>query len=797
MENKQRLTGLTAAEVIERRENGLSNVSSQKAGKSVKEIVISNTFTYFNFIFLIITVLLCIVGSFRNLTFLPIVIGNTLVGIVQEIRAKKTIDKMNLLNAPHAVAVRDGQRIKLRSEELVKDDIVIFYSGNQICADAKVLKGSVTVIEALLTGEEDEITKNAGDRLLSGSFIVSGECLAVLENVGDSSYISKLTAEAKSQQDGEQSEMIKAINKIVKWMGIILIPIGGVLFYQSFFVKHLAFKSSVVSTVAAVIGMIPEGLYLLTTAALALGTIRLAKRKVLLNDMKSIEALARVDVLCVDKTGTITEPEMQVNKLIELADTRDLPDTGFKEMLFNYVSAAKDNNSTMEALRGYFEGFNAEKMPPLTVLPFTSAVKYGAVTFKTGTWLLGAPEFVLKSIAAPLKKQVEEYTLKGYRVLVFAYQYDPLTESGPQADILPVGLIVMANAIRKNAPATFRYFKAQGVKIKVISGDNPATVAEIARLAGIDNAENYIDAALLDTDEKLYNAAREYTVFGRVTPRQKQKLVSAMQEMGHTVAMTGDGVNDILAMKRADCGIAMASGSEAVSQAARVVLMDSDFAHMPSVVAEGRRVVNNIQRSASLFLVKNIFSLLLSVTASVLMISYPLEPAHISLISMFTIGLPGFLLALESNKSKINGHFLKNVLKMALPAALTDTVTVGSLALFGEVFGLNKSDVATAATLVLAAVGFMILRHISTPLNKYRLFVFVINIIGMILCFLFVPQLFSIVRIPATIMQLVIIFSFAAESLFRIFTWAVEHSGDSIKRRLAKRPKRRKASHSR
>ena len=345
--------------------------------------------------------------------------------------------------------------------------------------------------------------------------------------------------------------------------------------------------------------------------------------------------------------------------------------------------------------------------------------------------------------------------------------------------------------------STFRYFKAQGVKIKVISGDNPATVAEIARLAGIDNAENYIDAALLDTDEKLYNAAREYTVFGRVTPRQKQKLVSAMQEMGHTVAMTGDGVNDILAMKRADCGIAMASGSEAVSQAARVVLMDSDFAHMPSVVAEGRRVVNNIQRSASLFLVKNIFSLLLSVTASVLMISYPLEPAHISLISMFTIGLPGFLLALESNKSKINGHFLKNVLKMALPAALTDTVTVGSLALFGEVFGLNKSDVATAATLVLAAVGFMILRHISTPLNKYRLFVFVINIIGMILCFLFVPQLFSIVRIPATIMQLVIIFSFAAESLFRIFTWAVEHSGDSIKRLLAKRPKRRKASHSR
>lgn len=788
-----RLTGLTSDEVRKRKQAGLSNRTSVQAGKSVKEIIISNTFTYFNFIFLVITVLLCIVGSIRNLTFLPIVIGNTLVGIIQEIRAKKTIDKMNLLNAPHAIAVRDGQKIKLRAEELVKDDLVIFSAGDQICADARVVNGSVMTNEALLTGEEDEISKVPGDRLLSGSFIVSGQCYARLENVGDESYISKLTAEAKSVDNSEQSEMIRSINKIVKWMGIILIPIGSILFYQSFFVKHITFSDSIVSTVAAVIGMIPEGLYLLTTVALALGTIRLSRRKVLLNDMKSIEALARVNVLCVDKTGTITEPKMQVRQLIRLENNDALPDIPTEAMLKAYVAASKDTNATMEALREYSKGIKTDiSLPaPLSVIPFSSSVKFGSAEFENGTWVLGAPEFVLKNELDSLKKQIAEYAEKGYRILAFAYQKSPLDNNNTDDDIVPAALVIISNSIRKNAKATFQYFKAQGVKVKVISGDHPETVSEIARLAGIENAENYIDASLLDTDEKLEKAASYYTVFGRVTPKQKQKLVHALQNMGNTVAMTGDGVNDILAMKDADCGIAMASGSEAVSQAAKVVLMDSDFAHMPSVVAEGRRVVNNIQRSASLFLVKNIFSLLLSLTASVLMISYPLEPAHVSFVSMFTIGLPGFLLALESNKSRIDGHFLKGVLKNALPAALTDTVTVGSLAVFGEVFGINKNDIATASTLVLTVVGFMILRHISLPLNKYRLLVFFTNIIGMLLCFLFVPQLFSIVRLPATIMQMVIIFSFAAESLFRIFTVAVENGGKKIKKASGKTHLRR------
>lgn len=787
---KYSFKGLNDDEVDMRFERGLTNASDNSAGKTVKEIVISNTFTYFNFIFAVVTVLLCIAGSFRNLTFLPIVIGNTLIGIFQEIRAKKTLDKMSLLNAPHAAVIRNGKVFRVHSEDLVKDDIVIFSAGDQICADARVLEGSVTANEALLTGEEDEIDKQPGSHLLSGSFIVSGECCAVLENVGRKSYISKLTAEAKNVDDGEQSEMIRSINKIVKWMGIILIPIGAILFYQGFFINHESFSDSIVSMVAAVIGMIPEGLYLLTTAALALGTIRLAKRKVLLNDMKSIEALAWADVLCVDKTGTITEPKMQVQSIVPIGEDKDgadgefQGDDNFADMLYRYVYASKDNNATMEALKEFC--LNREDAPdtylPQYVMPFSSAVKYGAITFRhKGTWVLGAPEFVLGEGVTELKPQIDGFAQKGYRVLVFACQDERPDVDGLSEDIRPVGLVVLSNAIRKNAKATFKYFNKQGVTVKVISGDHPETVAEIARLAGIENADKYIDAALLDNDKKIARAAAEYTVFGRVTPRQKQKLVHALQNQGHTVAMTGDGVNDILAMKDADCGIAMASGSEAVSQAANVVLMDSDFARMPNVVSEGRRVVNNIQRSASLFLVKNIFSLLLSITASILMLTYPLEPAHISLISMFTIGAPGFLLALEKNNSRIDGHFMRNVLMKALPAGLTDAIVVGSLAIFGDVFGIAKNDVSTAATLVLAVVGFMILRHISTPLNKFRIFVFVLNIVGMILCFFLVPNLFSIVKLPATIVQLVIIFSFAAESIFRILTAITENGVAYVK----------------
>lgn len=761
--------GLSEREARKRAQEGLSNETVTQAGKSVKDIIISNTLTYFNFIFLIITVLLCIVGSFRNLTFLPVIIGNTLVGIFQEIRAKKTLDKMSLINSPHAEVIRDGIRKKIRSSSLVLGDTVIFSAGDQICADARVISGEVFVNEALLTGEEDEIKKSVGDRLLSGSFIVSGECCAVLESVGKESYISKLTMQAKTVDTKEQSEMIRSINKIVKWMGIILIPIGSILFYQSFFIKHDSFANSVVSMVAAIIGMIPEGLYLLTTAALALGTIRLAKKKVLLNDMKSIESLARVDILCVDKTGTITEPSMQVRTVIDAEDFSEKDSEFNMEMLFNYINASIDKNSTMNALKSFLAE-NSENIQSfktaLEVKPFSSAYKYGIAAFENGTYILGAPEFVLKDKASDYSELTDKYVKKGYRVLCFARMNE--------SNVSPLLFIILSNALRTGAQKTFRYFKEQGVTVKVISGDHPETVSEIARLAGIENYDSFIDATKLDTKEKIEKAALTYTVFGRVTPKQKQMLVKAMQKKNHTVAMTGDGVNDILALKDADCSIAMASGSEAVSQVAQVVLLDSDFSKMPSVVLEGRRVVNNVQRSASLFLVKNIFSLLLSILASVLLLSYPLEPTHISLISMFTIGIPGFLLALESTKNRIEGSFLKNVLRAALPAGLTDAIVVGSLTIFKQVFNLPKADVATASTLILSFVGFMILRRISLPFNKYRLSVFLINILGMVLTLFFIPNFFKVVMIPVTSIQLTILFSFAAESIFRALSVIID-----------------------
>lgn len=774
--------GLSETEAAKRAQSGLSNESVTQAGKSVKDIILSNTLTYFNFIFLIITVLLCIVGSFRNLTFLPVIIGNTLVGIFQEIKAKKTLDKMNLINSPHAEVIRDGIRKKIRSSSLVLGDTVIFASGDQICADARVISGEIFVNEALLTGEEDEIKKSVGDRLLSGSFIVSGECCAVLESVGKESYISKLTMQAKTVDTKEQSEMIRSINKIVKWMGIILIPIGSILFYQSFFIKHNSFADSVVSMVAAIIGMIPEGLYLLTTAALALGTIRLAKKKVLLNDMKSIESLARVDILCVDKTGTITQPSMQVRTVINAEDFTENESVLNNEMLFNYINASVDTNTTMKALKSYLKE-NSDKIQffkaALELKPFSSAYKYGTATFENGTFILGAPEFVLKDKVSDYSGLTDKYIKKGYRILCFAR----LKESS----VCPLLFIVLSNALRIGAQKTFRYFKEQGVTVKVISGDHPETVSEIARLAGIENYDKFIDATKLDTKEKIEKAALTYTVFGRVTPKQKQMLVKAMQRKNHTVAMTGDGVNDILALKDADCSIAMASGSEAVSQVAQVVLLDSDFSKMPSVVLEGRRVVNNVQRSASLFLVKNIFSLLLSILASVLLLSYPLEPTHISLISMFTIGIPGFLLALESNRNRIEGSFLKNVLRAALPAGLTDAIIVGSLTVFKQVFNLPKADVATASTLILSFVGFMILRKISLPFNKYRLGVFLINILGMVLTLFFIPNFFKVVMIPVTSIQLTILFSFAAESIFRALSVIIDKNPKLKKRNKSKK----------
>ena len=775
--------GLTSAEVNERINKGLVNQADTSTEKSTKEIILSNTLTYFNLIFLVLTVLLCLVGSFRNLTFLPIVIGNMLIGIFQEIRAKKTLDKMNILNAPHAVVVRDGMEQQILSEELVQDDVIILSAGDQICADAIVIDGSIQVNESLLTGEADEVEKTSDSELLSGSFVVSGQCYARLVKVGNESYISKLTREAKAMGSGEQSEMIRSINQIVKWVGIVIIPIGALLFYQSHYVNHETIRRSVTATVAAIIGMIPEGLYLLTTVALALSTINLAKKKVLLHDMKSIEALARVDVLCVDKTGTITKPDMNVKQLVKSSKS-EMTVEEFEGLLADYTLASKDNNSTMQALKSYIDekaaGVVTHRQPVL-VYPFSSTTKYGGALFSDGMYLLGAPEFIMRDKFDLISDEISDFTKDGDRVLLFGKYDGSDIKDGLTGKVTPLGYVVLANQIRENAQKTFEYFKNQGVMIKVISGDNPNTVSEIAMQAGIENAENYVDATTLDTGAKLRDAVDKYTVFGRVTPKQKQKLVKALQRKGHTVAMTGDGVNDILAMKDADCSVAMASGSEAAAQAAQVVLLDSDFAHMPDVVYEGRRVVNNVQRSASLFLVKNIFSLLMALFSVIFMITYPLEPAQISLISMFTIGAPGFLLALEANKSRIEGHFMTNVLLKALPGGLTDVIAVGALVVCGEVLGLKPASVGTAATMVLSVVGFMILFKISEPLNKMKHGIIWLNVAGLVFSGIFLKKLFALSDMSNICVLLMIVFGFAAESLFRYLTIIVGKIENKIK----------------
>ena len=760
--------GLTSRQVQEHRLHGWTNRAVEPPSKTTKEIVHENVFTYFNLIFVILAVLLCLVGSFRDLTFLPVIIANTLIGIVQEIRAKQVLDKLTMLNAPHATVVRDGKRSVIDAENLVIDDIVIFKAGNQVCADAVVSAGEVQVNESLLTGEADEITKRKGDRLMSGSFIVSGQCHARLDKVGADSYISKLTLQAKEMQDGEQSEMIRSLDKLVKCVGVAIIPIGLVLFSQAFFFQHDGFRESVTSMIAAVIGMIPEGLYLLASVALAVSSVRLAQKKVLLHDMKCIETLARVDVLCVDKTGTITENTMKVMDVIETDEYDKDEMEPLRTMIGDFAAAMTKDNITMAAVKEYFTTTSGKKA--LARTGFSSATKYSSVTFEDGAYVLGAPEFVLKEKYGDYAEEITEHASTGARVLVFG-TYDGEIDGNPlDRAVTPLGFVLLANPIREAAKETFEYFAEQGVEVKVISGDNPITVSNVAKQAGIKNAEKYVDASMLENEGELRKAVLRNTVFGRVTPAQKRKFVRILKEAGHTVAMTGDGVNDVLALKDADCSIAMASGSDAAAQASQLVLLESDFSCMPQVVLEGRRVVNNIQRSASLFLVKNIFSFLLSLISVVFMFTYPLEPSQVSLISMFTIGVPAFFLALEPNKNIIKGHFLTNVFLKALPAALTDALAVGALVIFGRTFGVDSTDISTAATMLLAIVGFMILYKISAPMNKIRAGILGGCIAGLLFCSIFLKDLFAITGMTPECVMLFVVFAIATEPVLRYLT---------------------------
>ena len=764
------LKGLTSLEVEERIRQGKINKNLAETDRPVWEIVKRNTFTFFNLIFAVIAVLISLVQAWNQLIFLPIIVINTVVGIYQEIRAKRYLDEMTLLHAPQSTVIRNGKQEKIASDDLVEEDIIILKTGNQIVADARIVEGSIFVNESLLTGEADEIEKNVDDKLLSGSFVVSGEAKVILEKVGKDSYISKLTEQAKLVSHGEDSEMLRALNKLLKWVSFIILPIAVILFTQNYFVNHNTLQTSVVAMVAAVIGMIPEGLYLLTTIALTLSSVKLARNQVLLHNMKSIESLARVDVLCVDKTGTITEPRMSVEQVF-VSPSSEMNEQKFMGVLSNYISANSDDNDTMKAIREFMlaKGDLQNQITGVKkIIPFSSKVKYSAVCFENESYLLGAPEIVLGKNYEKISSEINHLLKEGFRVLVLARTEEKNYEQlnlGTQA----LGYVVLANPIRENARETFNYFAQQGVNIKVISGDNPQTVSAVAKRAGIMRAEHFIDANLLKTEEDLDQAIESYTVFGRVTPDQKRRLVQDLKRKGHTVAMTGDGVNDILAMKSADCSIAMASGSDAATQVAQVVLLDSDFGHMTQVVTEGRRVVNNVQRSAILFLVKNLFSIILAIISAIFVFTYPLQASQLSLISLFTIGIPGFLLSLEENDKRIEKDFIKNVILKALPASLTEITAVLGGVIAGAAFKLTASEISTSAVILLAVVGFMILTKISAPLNRFKMGIIIFNIVGIILSGFIFNSLFSISKISLDSFVLVALLSLFSESLFRNF----------------------------
>ena len=778
--------GLSGARAAELLQQGKGNTQIENIGKTNREIIRENIFTYFNLIFFIMAILLIISGAWNSLTFLPVIICNALIGIFQGIKAKNILDRLKVLHQTTVTAIRDGEETIVYVDKLVLGDVIVLTAGSQICADARVVEGEISVNEALLTGEADEINKKAGDELMSGSFVVSGRCLAELTRVGQDSYISKLMLKAKKMPSSEQSEMVRSINKIVAFAGLIIIPIGILLFVQSFYIQGNSFAESVPSMVAALIGMIPEGLYLLLSITLGLSTIRLARQKVMLHDMRSIETLARVDTICVDKTGTITDNSMLVADAV-LSDGSKEPAAldFYVNLIADYIGCVPDDNITMHALEDYFPIRNSRTC--VSFHPFSSKYKYSGVQFKDGTYIMGAPEFVLQDEYQNYKDLIDSYASVGLRVLCFAAYYggagdsavidenaDDLSVELPNghlkgAKTKPLVFILLQNPIRENAPATFAYFRKQGVNVKVISGDNPMTVSNVAKNAGIENSDKYVDASTLE-DIDIPDAVREYTVFGRVSPEQKQKIVKALKRDGHTVAMTGDGVNDILAMKDADCSVAMAAGSDAAVQAAQVVLMDSDFANMPKIVAEGRRNINNIERTATLFLVKNIFSLLLAVFSIINVLTYPLQPSQITMVSLFNIGIPGFFLAMEPNNRRIEGHFLIKVLLKAMPAALTDFLAIAALVVFGNTFGVEQSDISVAATFLLAIVGFIILANICYPLNTYRLRVIGGCVLGMIVAAIVFNDLFSISHVSMKCAMLFVLFAIATEPFMRYLT---------------------------
>ena len=764
------MTGLTNEQVQERIAEGKVNVNENPNTRTYKQIILENTLTFFNFLNIALLVLVLFVRSYKNSMFMGIILINTVIGIIQEIRAKKTIDKLAILTESKTVVLREGKKWSISTEKLVLDDLIFLKTGDQVPADVKVLEGTVEVNESLLTGESDNLSKSQGDELFSGSFVTSGEACCQVIHVGKDNYASQITSEAKEFKR-HNSELRNSLNAILKVISIIIVPLGAMLFYKQYMIVGDTLEDSVVNMVAAVLGMIPEGLVLLTSVALTLGSMVLATKKTLVQELYCIETLARVDTLCLDKTGTITEGTMKVED-VQLYDTAQTtvvqhtakfdPETGepvqnvpalkpevtvsaekengqiqetvnsetlsqeerqklqeIDHIMGNMMSVLHDQNATADALRKRFPSRNDLKL--IHAIPFSSDRKYSGAVFEgRGTYLMGAAQFLFPEGNEELLEHCSSYAQEGYRILVLAHSEQETKGTERPTGLEPLGLFLITDVIREEAPDTLAFFDSQGVDLKVISGDDPVTVSAIAKKAGLKNANHYIDATTIKTSEEMQRAVAECSVFGRVTPQQKKQMVQALQSQKHTVAMTGDGVNDVLALKEADCSIAMAAGSDAAKNIANVVLLDSNFGAMPHIVNQGRRVVNNIRSAASMFLIKTIFSVLLSLITIFFGDAYPFEPIQMSLISACAVGIPTFLLTQENNYNKIDHTFLRHVFMNAFPAAVTITGCVFTIMLVCQDVYHSNVMLNTACVLVTGWNYMSALRTVYSPLNTYR-----------------------------------------------------------------------------
>lgn len=708
--------GLTQAEVEARIADGQVNAIQDSSNRSVKDIVMGNTLTFFNFISVVLLALVLSVRSYKNMLFIFIIIANTLIGIFQEIKAKITLDKLKILTVSHVDVIRDGVKKSVTVSELVKDDVILLKSGGQIPADGVILDGEVDVNESLLTGESDSIHKTCGSKVLSGSFVTSGKAMCLLTEVGHDCYMEKLSSEAK-QFKRYKTELQRNLDTILKFISIIIVPLGIILFAKQYWISGSTYEQAALDTVAAVLGMIPEGLVLLTSVALALGAVRLARRSTLVRELFCIETLARVDTLCLDKTGTITEGHLCVQGEESVKEDVDL-----EQLMGRMVAALGDENETFQALRQHYK--RNQSTNTKLVLPFSSERKFSGVVFEgEGTYLMGAYQFIFPQADPAVLEKIAEYASQGLRVLTVAHSPNEMTDYTLAEDFEIVGFVFMTDVVRKNAPDILGYFEEQGVDLKVISGDDPVTVAAIAARAGLKDADKYIDATTIHTDEEMEDAILKYSVFGRVTPKQKQQMVRLLKQNGRTVAMTGDGVNDVLALKDADVSIAMASGSEAAKNTANLVLLNSDFASLPHIVNEGRRVINNIKAAASMFLIKTGFSVLTALLTIIVGQNYPFQPIQLSVINGCAVAIPTMLLQLEPSFQKVNKHFFREVLRMSMPAAITITAMITIINNIGHSIGTPREMLSTVCVLATGWVYLITLRQVYSPMTGYRKFV--------------------------------------------------------------------------